>query len=112
MNATDPLTKLCNDERKVATNPQYYPRFAVTAFDLDMLQFYNYNDRWLTDPNRLPALVALLPQSINVTLLEPVVVPPPLPTAPSTGPSRLVSSVRARLENSLEGGISGSDGRV
>ena len=112
MNATDPLTKLCNDERKVATNPQYYPRFTVTAFDLDMLQFYNYNDRWLTDPNRLPALVVLLPQSINVTLLEPVVVPPPLPTAPSTGPGRLVSTVRARLENSLEGGISGSNGRA
>jgi hypothetical protein len=110
MNANDPLTKLCNDERKAAPNAQYCPRFTVIASDVDQLG--DYRDRWITDPTRLTAMVALLPQSINVTLLEPVVVPPPLPTAPSTGPSRLVSSVRARLENSLEGGISGSDGRV
>ena len=75
MNANDPLTKLCNDERKAAPNAQYCPRFTVIASDVNQLK--DYRDRWITDPTRLTAMVALLPQSINVTLLEPVVVPPP-----------------------------------
>lgn len=110
MNANDPLTKLCNEERKAAPNAQYCPRFTVIASDVNQLK--DYRDRWITDPTRLTAMVALLPQSINVTLLEPVVVPTTPPSAPRAGPIGLENSVRARLENSLEGGISGSDGRV
>ena len=45
MNANDPLTKLCNEERKAAPNAQYCPRFTVIASDVNQLK--DYRDRWI-----------------------------------------------------------------
>ncbi len=110
MDASDPLTKLCNGEKKGNRNPDYCPRFTVTASDVNALEFYN--DRWITDPNRLTAMVALLPQAMNITLLDAVVVPKLPPSAPSSGGLRLTGNVRGRLENPLQGGVTGAAGRV
>ena len=97
MSATDAFTKLCERDRQ-ASPPLSCPYFTVNYSDVNRLHFYN--DRWVTDPNRLPATAMLVSnQPAHVTLLEPVIAP----AMPSSGASGFSITVRGRLDNGLEG---------
>ena len=97
MSATDAFTKLCERDRQ-ASPPLSCPYFTVNSSDVTRLHFYN--DRWITDPARLPATAMLVSnQPAHVTLLEPVIAP----AMPSSGASGFSITVRGRLDNALEG---------
>jgi hypothetical protein len=113
MNSDDPLTKLCIQDNKGSAHEQNCPHFTVNYADVYQLKFYR--DRWDTDPHSLPAAAVIIPgQATHVKLLEPIVVPPACTGAPADKPqsnclppdgpgSGFSSTVRGRLENSLEG---------
>jgi hypothetical protein len=105
--ASDPMVKVCAQERKEGTLAQPCPGVVVNYADIDSLR--SYRDRWVTDPNRLPALATLVGgQAEHITLLEAVLAPTP----PNSMAQRLTGSVRGRLENSLEGTTKGETGRA